>query len=179
MPTYIGFLRAVNVGKRQYKTADLRAALESAGYGGAEGVDTYIQTGNIRITSPLRSRDKLEAELEGHFLADRGFDVPTIVFTPAELKAIAAEADEVAKQGFAYGHYINLLKRPIDQTLIEELTGLTQDGVRFVTSGRAMHLLYDIPFGQAARSPARAEKIIGVSTNRNAKVIREIAERWC
>ncbi|WP_148046195.1 DUF1697 domain-containing protein [Nocardioides marmoriginsengisoli] len=176
MPTHIGFLRAVNIGKRPYKTADLRAALTAAGY---DDVDTYIQTGNVRVGSPLRSRAKIEAELEGVFLADRGFEVPTMVFTPAELRAVAAEADEIAEQGYTSGHYINLLKRPIPADLLDELTELTQEGVRFVASDRAMHLLYDIPFGTAKPATARANKIIGVATNRSAKVIREIAERWC
>ena len=176
MPTHIGFLRAVNVGKRPYRTADLRAALEAAGY---DGVETYIQTGNVRVGSPLRSRAKIEAELEGVFLADRGFEVPTIVFSPAELKALVEEADEVAQQGFQHGHYISLLKRPIPAGDLDELRDLTPDGIRFVASGRALHLLYDIGFGDAPRSPARAEKIIGVATNRNAKVIREIVDRWC
>lgn len=176
MPTHIGFLRAVNVGKRQYRSADLKAALAAAGY---DDVDTYIQTGNVRVSSPLRSHAKVEAELEGVFLADRGFEVPTVVFSPAELRAVVAEADEVAKQGFRHGHYINLLKRPIPEDLLDELRELTPDGIRFVTSGRTMHLLYDIGFGDAPRSPARAEKIIGVATNRSAKVIREIVERWC
>ena len=176
MPTHIGFLRAVNIGKRQYRTADLKAALTAAGYG---DVDTYIQTGNIRITSPLRSRAKVESELEAVFLADRGFEVPTMVFSQAELKQIATDADEIAKQGFEYGHYVNLLKRPIDAELLDELRELTQDGIRFEVRGRAMHLLYDIGFGDAKKSPARAEKIIGAATNRSAKVIREIVERWC
>jgi uncharacterized protein (DUF1697 family) len=37
MPTHIGFLRAVNIGKRQYKTVDLRKALVDAGF---EDVET-------------------------------------------------------------------------------------------------------------------------------------------
>src|SRR5690349_1977284 len=93
MPTHIGFLRAVNIGKRQYKTADLRAALEGAGY---RDVETHIQTGNIKVTSPVRSRAKIEDELESLFLADRGFEVVTMVLSPAELTEILAEADELA-----------------------------------------------------------------------------------
>src|SRR5437879_726303 len=108
MPTHLGFLRAVNIGKRQFKTADLKAVLSGAGYG---DVATYIQTGNIRITSPVRSRAKIEAELEALFLADRGFEVPTIVFSPAELRQVAADADDLARQiGFEYGQYVSLLK---------------------------------------------------------------------
>ena len=45
----------------------------------------------------MRSRARIEAALEQAFLADRGFEVPTIVFTPAELRAVADEAA-------AFGH---------------------------------------------------------------------------
>ena len=44
MPTHVAFLRAVNVGKRQYPMAELRAALDAAGF---EDVQTHIQTGNV------------------------------------------------------------------------------------------------------------------------------------
>lgn len=178
MPTHIGFLRAVNVGKRQFKTADLRSALERAGYA---GVETYIQTGNIRITSPRRSRTSVETELEALFLADRGFDVPTIVFSPAELRAVA---EEVARIGFVRpkgegGHYVNLMKEPIGDEAFAELQELTQDGIELIRQDRALHLLYDLPFGAAAKSSARADRLLGVATNRSGKVVREIAEKWC
>lgn len=177
MPTYLGFLRAVNIGKRQYKTADLRAALTGAGYG---EVDTYIQTGNVRITSPSRSAAKVTADLEALFLADRGFEVPTIVFTPAELRAVAetvARLDFVRPKGEG-GHYVNLMKRPIPDADLEELKALTQDGITLIQEGRALHLLYDIGFG-TAKTSARAEKLLGVATNRSAKVVTEIAAKWC
>ncbi|MFL6062644.1 MAG: DUF1697 domain-containing protein [Marmoricola sp.] len=178
MPTHLGFLRAVNVGKRQFKTADLRACLEAAGYA---DVDTYIQTGNIRVSSPLRSRQKLEAELESVFLADRGFEVPTIVMSPAELRTIA---EDVAEIGFERpkgegGHYVNLMKAPIAAADLEELRGLFQDGVTLIARGRALHLLYEFSIGQAAKPGARAEKLLGVATNRSAKVVTEMVERWC
>src|ERR1700742_3230902 len=102
MPTHLGFLRAVNIGKRAYRTADLGAALEAAGYG---EVDTYIQTGNIRVDSPLRSRAKVEAALEAVFLADRGFEVPTIVFSPAELAELVAGAPDVVAEPPKHAHY--------------------------------------------------------------------------
>jgi uncharacterized protein (DUF1697 family) len=178
VPTHLGFLRAVNVGKRQYRTADLRAALEGAGYA---DVETYIQTGNIRISSPLRSREKVEAELEAVFLADRGFEVPTIVFSSGELRTVAEDASEI---GFVRpkgegGHYVNLMKAPIPDADLEELRGLTQDGVTLIARGRALHLLYEFSIGQAAKPSARAERLLGLATNRSAKVIGEIVEKWC
>ena len=52
MPTFIAFLRAVNVGKRKYPMAELRDALTAAGF---EKVQTHIQTGNVVFRTNLRS----------------------------------------------------------------------------------------------------------------------------
>lgn len=176
MPTHIGFLRAVNIGKRQYKTADLRAALEGAGYG---NVETYIQTGNIRIDSTIRSRARIEAELEALFLADRGFDVATIVLSPAELVQVARDADELAEaHSPGYASYVSLLKTEPTAAGKATIEGLSGDGELLVVRGRAVHLLYDIPYHEAKNSNAQIEKAIGVATNRNAKVIRTLAEKW-
>jgi uncharacterized protein (DUF1697 family) len=176
MPTHIGFLRAVNIGKRQFKTADLRAALERAGYA---DVETYIQTGNIKITTPLRSRAKVEQELEALFLSDRGFDVVTMVFSPSELRQLAADADELAaRHGFEYGHYLSLLKTKPSASAARALEALSGNGETLVVRDRAVHLLYDIPYGEAKNSNAQVEKLLGPATNRNAKVIRALAEKW-
>lgn len=176
MPTHLGFLRAVNIGKRQYRTADLRAALTGAGYG---DVDTYIQTGNIRITSPVRSRTKVESELESLFLADRGFEVPTMVFSPAELKKLVEEAVDVPSEPPAYAHYISLLKEPVPAPVAAAAAALSLPGETVVVRGRAVHLLYDVPYGQAKLSNPKLERTVGPATNRSLKVLREIVDRWC
>lgn len=180
MPVHIGFLRAVNIGKRQYRTADLRSALEGAGYG---GVETYIQTGNIRIESALRSRAKVEAELEALFLADRGFDVATMVFAPAELAAVVAEAEEVATEALGrepeYAHYVSLLKDPASAATARAGADLSLPGETVVVRGRAVHLLYDVAYGQAKLSNPKLERTVGTATNRSLKVLREITAKWC
>jgi uncharacterized protein (DUF1697 family) len=176
VPIHLGFLRAVNIGKRQYRTADLRAALEGAGYG---EVETYIQTGNIKITSPLRSRAKVEAELEALFLADRGFEVATIVLSPAELVQVARDADAlIEKHEPKYAAYVSLLKNEPSAEQKKAIESLSGHGELLVVRGRAVHLLYDIPYHEAKNSNAQIEKAIGVATNRNAKVIRTLAEKW-
>jgi len=176
MPTHVAFLRAVNIGKRQYKTADLRAALVGAGY---TDVETHIQTGNIKVTSPVRSPARMEQELEALFLADRGFEVVTMVFSPAEVSRLAADADEIAaKHGFEYGHYLSLLKIRPSAAAARQVEGLSGNGETLVVRDRAVHLLYDIPYGEAKNSNAQVEKVLGPATNRNAKVIRAIAEKW-
>jgi len=176
MPTHIGFLRAVNIGKRQYRTADLRSALVGAGYA---DVETHIQTGNIKITTPLRSRAKVEAELEALFLADRGFEIVTMVFSPQELRRLRSDADDLAERhGFEYGHYLSLLKTEPSADDAAALEALSGNGETLVVRGRAVHLLYDVPYGEAKNSNAQVEKLLGPATNRNATVIRTLAEKW-
>lgn len=180
MPTYLGFLRAVNIGKRQFKTADLRACLEAAGYA---DVETYIQTGNIRVGSPLRSKVKLEAELEKLFHSDRGFEVPTMVFAPAELADLVAEAPAIAKDELGrepeYAHYVSLLKAPVTKAVAEAAAALSLPGETVVVRGRGVHLLYDVPYGKAKLSNPKLEKTVGPATNRSLKVLREVVEKWC
>lgn len=85
MPHHIAFLRAVNVGRRQVKMADLREWLTEDGF---TDVETYIQTGNVRVGSSLRSPAKVEARLEAVLRERCGFEVPCIMFTPAELRQV-------------------------------------------------------------------------------------------
>ena len=175
MPTHIGFLRAVNVGKRQYKTADLRSALAGAGYA---DVETHIQTGNIKVSTPLRSTTKVEAALEELFLADRGFEVVTMVFTPRELTRIATEADELsADRRPEHGQYLTILKTAPTAEVTARVEALSGDGETLLVRGRIVHLLYDVPYG-TSKAAVLLEKLAGPATNRNLTVIRAIADKW-
>ena len=91
--TYIGFLRAINLGaNRKFPKASIIKAVEAAGF---TDVATYINTGNVRFDTTLRSRAKIEAALEKAFEAEAGFKVPTMVFTQKELREIAEEAESL------------------------------------------------------------------------------------
>jgi len=176
MATYIGFLRAINLGPtRKFPKADIVAATEAAGFG---EVATYINTGNVRFETTMRSRARIEAALEAAYLADRGFEVPTIVFTPDEIRAIVDEAEEV--RGDHPGtHYVSLLKEEPSAALARQLEALSTDTDLARVRGRAVHLLITDPYHQGRLGNATVEKELGVATNRNLKVLRAIVEKWC
>lgn len=175
MPTHIGFLRAVNVGKRQYKTADLRRALVGAGY---DDVETHIQTGNIKVSTPTRSRAKVEAALEELFLVDRGFEVVTMVFSPTELTRVATEAEELAAgHQPEHGQYLTFLKTPATAEVAARVEALSGNGETLLVRDRVVHLLYDVPYG-TSNAGALVEKVAGPATNRNLRVVRTLAEKW-
>ena len=174
MPTYIAFLRAINIGKRKFAKAAIVAACESAG---CTDVETYINTGNVRVTTPLRSRAKVEAALEAAFEDAAGFEVPTIVLTPQELTAVAAYAETLGLEHDGR-HYVSLLKAPPSAAAVAKLDGAGKDGERAVVDGRGVHLLLGADYHSAKLTNAVVEKHLGVATNRNVNVVRTLADKW-
>ena len=174
MPTHLAFLRAVNVGKRMFAKAAIVRACEDAGF---TDVETYINTGNVRVTTSLRSRARVESALEKAFEAAAGFDVPTIVFTPREINEIAAAADDLAESHDGL-LYVSLLKDAPSAAAVKKLDGAGKAGERAEVRGRAVFLLLGKDYHSAKLSNAVVEKHLGVATNRNVKVIRTLAEKW-
>lgn len=173
MPTYIAFLRAINLGaKRKFSKDAIRRSCEAAGF---TDVETYINTGNVRVTASLRSRAKVEQALERAFLAEAGFEVPTIVFTPPELTAIAEEATGFGHSG---KHYVSLLKQPPSPEAVREIEEVSSAEEVARVGGRAVHLLLGENYHEAKLTNAVVEKYLGVATNRNLTVVRALAEKW-
>ncbi|MEJ7795655.1 MAG: DUF1697 domain-containing protein [Nocardioides sp.] len=178
MPTYVAFLRAINLGPtRTFPKADIVIATEAAG---GTDVATHINTGNVRLTTSLRSRAKVEAALEAAYETDRGFAVPTIVLTPAELRQIVADADDLDADLTGGGrHYASLLKDPPTASATKAIESAGGDGARAFVRDRAVHLLIDGDYHSASLTNAQVEKALGVATNRNLTVIRALVEKWC
>ena len=175
MATYIAFLRAINLGAtRKFPKDAIKASVEAAG---CTDVETYINTGNVRLDSTLRSRAKVEEALERAFLEDRGFEVPTIVFTPQELTEIAEDAKRFG-DGHAGRHYVSLLKQDPSAEAVAKLDELSTAEEVARVGGRAVHLLLGEQYHTAKLTNAAIEKELGVATNRNLTVIRTLAERW-
>jgi uncharacterized protein (DUF1697 family) len=174
--TKIGFLRAINLGSsRKFPKADIVAATEAAGF---SDVATHINSGNVRFTTSLRSRAKIEATLEAAYAERAGFEVPTMVFTPAEICAIVAEAADVAGD-HGGTHYVSLLKREPTAATARQIESLGNERDFALVRGRAVHLLVMDPYHHARLSNADVEKALGPATNRNLRVIRALAEKWC
>jgi uncharacterized protein (DUF1697 family) len=175
MPTYIAFLRAINLGAtRKFAKAAIVRACEDAGF---TDVETYINTGNVRVTTSMRSTAKVEAALEKAFEAEAGFEVPTVALTQKELRDIAADAVELG-EGHDGRYYVSLLKKAPTQATARRLDDAGKAGERAIVRGRGAHLLLGADYHTAQLSNAVVEKHLGVSTNRNLNVIRTLAEKW-
>jgi uncharacterized protein (DUF1697 family) len=176
MATYVGFLRAINLGaKRKFPKEAIVRATEAAGF---TDVATYINTGNVRFDTTLRSRARIEAALEEAYREEAGFEVPTIVFTARELREIAAHALTL---GECERHYVSLLKDEPSKAAVAAMEAASTEREVAHVRGRAVHLLYHgVSYGSDAKlTNVQVEKLIGVATNRNLTVVSALAEKWC
>lgn len=177
MPTHLAFLRAINLGPtRKFAKDTIRAASEAAGF---TDVETYINTGNVRVTSSLRSRARVEDALETSFLRAAGFEVPTIAFTQVEFAAIATDADEVSAGLELARHYVYLMKQAPDAETAASLEARSGQENRVVIRGRGAHVLLGAGYTAGQVDPLNVANLLGVATNRNVNVVRTLAQRWC
>ncbi|WP_110206166.1 DUF1697 domain-containing protein [Nocardioides daejeonensis] len=175
MATHLAFLRAINLGaKRKFPKEEIKGSVEAAGF---TDVATYINTGNVRFETRMRSRDRIEQALERSFLANRGFEVPTIVFSRAEFAAVGADAQELHDDGLAR-HYVWLLRDEPSSAVRAQIEELSDERNKLIVRNRAVHLLMS-DLVQGVVDPLRAERLLGVTTNRNYNVVSTLAREWC
>lgn len=178
MSTYVAFLRAINLGaKRKFPKEAIVAATEAAGF---TGVETYINTGNVRLETAMRSPARISAALEAAYLADRGFEVPTMVFTSAELHTIVAEIDTLwARHGEPAQHSVTLFASAPsaeDAAAAVEVAEGTPD--HCAVGARWAHVLLGVNFHESKLLTSKQFAALGVGTARNATVIRAVTQRW-
>lgn len=179
MPTYIALLRALNVGGRYYKMAALRDHLTESGL---TDVETYIQTGNVRFRSGMRSAAKVERHVEEVLARHCGFEVPAIIFSPAELREVYDAAQRIEPPSFATEssrRYVSFFKVGAAPSgdVAAEIAGWQAPGEAAVVLGRAVHIwiagtMQDATFFGAYK------KALAPGTSRDLKVVKALAERW-
>lgn len=176
MPTYVAFLRAINLGRtRKFGKDDVQRATEAAG-----GVDvaTYLNTGNVRLTHRARSLARLKAALEASYLAQTGFEVPTIVFGTAELRELTEFGLELRAEHVAGRcNYVTLYDAPPDPDAVAAVEALDLPGERCVVRGRAAYALIDGTVGTSELMAARELAALGRGTARTINVLRTVTDR--
>ena len=178
MPTYVAFLRAINLGAtRKFPKDAVKAATEAAG---GRDVETYINTGNVRLTHSARSVAKVQAALEEAYAAATGFEVPTVVFTTKDLAALTARAEELHAEHDPSGqHYVTLYSTAPTAAAAKAVHGLEHEGETVVVDGRAAYVLLE---GDIHTSKVLASKeftALGKGTARTVKVLRTVTDKWC
>ena len=139
MATAVAFLRAINVGGRFIKMAELAAHFESLGLA---DVSTYINSGNLLFTTRVRNLSQLAARIERDLEPLLGFKSEVFLRTPSELHAIAATAQSHRSAVPASGEVnVAFLAAPLDSEQLSALQSLRTDLDEFVHNGREVYWL--------------------------------------
>jgi uncharacterized protein (DUF1697 family) len=160
-------LRGVNLGKRQVKMADLRAAVEALGH---TDVETYLQSGNVVFTSG-GSTDDLSSALT----AALGMEIAVVLRTGKELAKIVAgnpypvdDPTKVVVTFLSERRRVNAVK-DIDQSQFAP--------DEFTFTGRELYV--KLPNGQARSKlmEVLAKRDLGtIATTRNWRTVVALAE---
>jgi uncharacterized protein (DUF1697 family) len=175
VPTYIAFLRAVNISPRWVKMARVNTLLPEHGY--AE-VATHIQTGNLRVTTPETRAAKVADHLRTVLSEEFGFDIPTMVRTPAQLRRLVAAVEKLEPPNPQSRCLVAFLEKKPDAAARDKLTSWPHTGERADLVGPDVVWWIGGTMADAKLSNAAIEKITGPATTRDIKVVRTLAEKW-
>jgi uncharacterized protein (DUF1697 family) len=176
MTAYVAFLRALNVGGRFAKMADLRTGLVRAGFG---EVESYIQSGNMRFASSLRSSREVELAFETALAELCGFTVRTIVRTPAQMAELSSYGTGLAAplEG-ELRRYVSFLQEDPGDDFVATMNDWDLPGERAHVHGREVYFWLAHPSHQGKLTNARIERGGVVATTRDWKVVSALGEMW-
>lgn len=178
MATHLAFLRAINLGPRRvFPKGDIQRVVGEVGF---EDVETHINTGNVRFETRMRSSAKIGQTLEKAFAADRGFDVPTIVFSAKEFADLAEDATVLhSRHSGAVRHYVYLLKQSLPPARAAQVEATSGEKGDMIVRGRAVHALLRPGYQDGIVDPLRGARLLTDATARTITVITTIADKWC
>lgn len=164
MTTWIALLRAVNVGGTgKLPMADLRQLCTDAGF---QDVQTYIQSGNVVLTSPLGA-DDVRRTIEDALESYTGARVDVMVRGADELVRIVAENPfpqaPGAKVGVALGH------EPVPPEFVATIA--TPGDEEVVAGARELYIHYPDGMG---RSKLKIPAALGPVTVRNVNTLTKL-----
>lgn len=139
MRTVVAFLRAINVGGRFLKMADLAPHFSALGL---SKVSTYSNSGNVLFYSRVTRLDRLESTLERDLESLLGFKSEVFLRTSKEVHAIAGAANAYRRQLNLEGEVnVAFLSQPLSAEQAATLASLRTDLDEFAHDGREIYWL--------------------------------------
>jgi uncharacterized protein (DUF1697 family) len=177
LPKYIAFLRAINVGGRQIKMADLAEHFKAIGYA---DVETVITTGNVIFDTESLSAEALALDIETKLEPLLGFKSEVFVRSASEITAILAMAATLSPQVPPNGELnVAFLSRSLTEAQATTLTGLANKMDQFVVQDREVYWLCQVPQNASKFSNGVFEQKLKVrSTFRRVSTLTALPETF-
>ena len=174
MPRRIVLLRGINIGPRnRIAMPALREALAEAGF---EDVQTYLQSGNVVLSSraaPATAARKCEAVITDRF----GLEIAVVVRTRDELAEVVRRnpLGDVATDPKRY--QVSFLSAKPGAEVVRKLEALATGGERLVASGRELYAWHPKGVARSKLWAALAGRGLGVTaTARNWTTVTKLLE---
>lgn len=175
MPTYISFLRGINVGgKNILPMKSLSALFEQCG---ARQVATYIQSGNVVFSLSTASQlPDLESKLAAQIQQQFGFTPSLLTMSLAELEqAIECCPYDTTITDQATLHF-GFLAQVAEHPDLEKMQSVCKDSEQFALLEKTFSLSAPEGIGKS-KLATTAERYIGVAmTMRNLKTVLKVRE---
>lgn len=168
-------LRGINLGKRQLKSAELKAVIEGLGF---TEVKTLLASGNVVFTGRGETADALEARIHDALAVATGLKSEIFVRTPEEMAAVVAAnpfADaEEERPSFLV---VTFHRKPVDAAAVDALMADYSGPERAQAIGRELYIdfpegqgrsMLHAPLGKATRDP--------ITTARNWNTVLKIRD---
>jgi len=174
MKTFVALFRGINVGGRNMlPMKELVAILEDLG---AEGVRTYIQSGNaVFRLEPGRIPD-LPARIAAEVEKSRGFPPRVLVLEAGEVAAAMASNPFPEAESEPKSLHLLFLESPPPSPELDSLGAIRTPTERFHLTERVFYLHAPNGIGRS-KLAARVESALGVAaTGRNWRTVGKILE---
>ena len=179
MPRYIAFLRAVNVGGRIVKMAELKSIFKSVGM---TNVETFIASGNVIYSTTCSPVPDLVSKIEPALKQALGFEVPLFIRTDSELTAISARKHTVFSQAEVAGAYslnIGVMHAPLSAAAQNIIANFNTKCETFRPDGCELFMLLHTSVLNSKFSITKLEKAIGAGiTFRNVNTMQRLAKKY-
>jgi uncharacterized protein (DUF1697 family) len=172
---YVALLRGINVGgKNKLPMKDLAAMFSDCG---CEGVETYIQSGNVVFEASAAIAGRVPAAVAGAILKRCGYRVPVIMRTAGELAAVALYNPFLAAGQSPDALHVAFLAGKPQKVRAASLDVRRSPPDEFVLQGREVYLC--LPNGVARTKLTNAyldSTLDTTSTLRNWRTVRKLVE---
>lgn len=173
MSVRVGFLRAVNLGRRRVPMSRLVAVCEDLGYA---DVWTYVNSGNV-VFDTTGARASVEGALEQALEGEFGFECTTFVRTVAEVRSVLDARPFPVESGDT--HFVTFLKEAPTASQATSLEGLSDDFETLVVDGADVHWRMRGKSTDSRLTKRHWEKILGPlsSTSRNVTMLTKLVAK--
>lgn len=173
MSVRIGFLRAVNLGRRRVSMSRLVAVCEGLGYA---DVWTFVNSGNV-VFDTAGQRASVEAAMEKALGEAVGFECTTFVRPAKQLKDTLGARPFTPASGDT--HFVTFLKKAPPASVAQRLEGLSNDFDTLIVQGTDVHWRMRGKSTDSRLDKRDWETILGPmsSTSRNVTMLTKLVAK--